>query len=74
MANGTLLGLSIKLVADLLKTIELQTWSQLALFATISYIEDHNPENLSETEVSYGIYCKTKEVISLWISRKSEVV
>ncbi len=35
VANGTLLGLSIKLVAALLKTIELQTWNQLALFATI---------------------------------------
>jgi uncharacterized membrane protein len=35
VANGTLLGLNIKLVAALLKTIELQTWNQLALFATI---------------------------------------
>lgn len=35
VANGSLLGLSIKLVGAFLKTIELQSWNQLALFTTI---------------------------------------
>jgi hypothetical protein len=35
VANGALLGMNIKLVGAFLKTMELQTWNQLALFATI---------------------------------------
>ncbi|MEI6135527.1 MAG: DUF1622 domain-containing protein [Desulfomonile sp.] len=35
VANGTLLGMNLKLVGALLKTIELQTWNQLALFVVI---------------------------------------
>jgi hypothetical protein len=35
VANGALLGMNIKLVGAFLKTMELQTWNQLALFVTI---------------------------------------
>lgn len=35
VANGTLLGMNFKLVGALLKTIELQTWNQLAVFVVI---------------------------------------
>lgn len=35
VANGTLLGMNLKLVGALLKTIELQTWNQLGLFVVI---------------------------------------
>jgi hypothetical protein len=35
VANGTLLSMNLKLVGALLKTIELQTWNQLALFVVI---------------------------------------
>jgi hypothetical protein len=35
VANGTLLGMNLKLVGALLKTIELQTWNQLAVFVVI---------------------------------------
>ncbi len=35
VANGTLLGMNLKLIGALLKTIELQTWNQLALFVVI---------------------------------------
>jgi len=35
VARGAILGMSIKLVAATLKTIELQTWNQIGLFALI---------------------------------------
>jgi len=35
VAKGALLGMSIKLVATCLKTIELQTWNQIAVFLAI---------------------------------------
>lgn len=35
VANGAVLGLSIKLVGAFLKTIEMQSWNQLAQFAAI---------------------------------------
>jgi len=35
VANGALAGLNFKLAATLLKTIELQTWTQLGFFAFI---------------------------------------
>lgn len=35
VARGAILGMSIKLVATTLKTVELQTWNQIGLFAAI---------------------------------------
>ncbi|MGO9571376.1 MAG: DUF1622 domain-containing protein [Desulfomonilaceae bacterium] len=35
VARGAILGMSIKLVGTTLKTIELQTWNQIGLFAVI---------------------------------------
>jgi uncharacterized membrane protein len=35
VARGAILGMSIKLVGATLKTIELQTWNQIGLFAAI---------------------------------------
>lgn len=35
VAEGALMGLSIKLAAGLLKTIQLHTWEQIAAFASI---------------------------------------
>lgn len=35
VAKGALLGMSIKLVGALLKTIQLQTWNQIGLFLAI---------------------------------------
>ncbi len=35
VAQGAVLGLSIKVVAALLKTLELQTWNQIGLFLVI---------------------------------------
>jgi hypothetical protein len=35
VAQGALLGMNIKLVTAALKTIELQTWNQIGLFAAI---------------------------------------
>lgn len=35
VANGALLGMNIKLVGALLKTIELQTWNQLGVFVAL---------------------------------------
>jgi uncharacterized membrane protein len=35
VARGAILGMSIKLVGTALKTVELQTWNQIGLFAVI---------------------------------------
>lgn len=35
VARGAILGMSIKLVATCLKTVELQTWNQIGVFAAI---------------------------------------
>ncbi len=36
--DGAILGLSVKLAATLLKTLELHAWRQIALFAAILFI------------------------------------
>ena len=35
VANGAILGMSVKVIGALLKTIQLQTWNQLGQFAAI---------------------------------------
>ncbi len=35
VANGAMLGMSVKVIGALLKTIQLQTWNQLGQFAAI---------------------------------------
>ncbi len=35
VANGAVLGMSVKVIGALLKTIQLQTWNQLGQFAAI---------------------------------------
>jgi len=35
VARGAILGMSVKLVGTCLKTIQLQTWNQIGLFAAI---------------------------------------
>ena len=50
VANGALLGMNIKLVGAFLKTMELQTWNQLALFVTILALRTVTQESIQESE------------------------
>ena len=53
VANGALLGMNIKLVGAFLKTMELQTWNQLALFVTILALRNRTSRKYSRIRNSY---------------------